>query len=304
MVLLQQMLVLFCYMLIGYVACKKGKLDETASSKFSWVVLNISNPMLIISSAVNNEGEIRGMELLMTAGIAVAMFAILMVLAEVIPVLLKVPKEDVPFYKLMTVFSNMSFMGFPVISAVYGTGALLYAAVFTLPFNLLIYTYGIQVVDKNRKGTFEWRKILNIGVISCVVAAILYLGEIPVPQLVKSVSQGLGHLNAPLSMMVTGIALTQIPLRELFTDLRLLLFAGIKLLLIPVIGLLCLKQFIDNEILLGVCMVIMSTPVASMTVMLAKEKCEDCGTIVKGISLTTILSVVTIPIVSAFVDRL
>lgn len=302
MLLLQQMIVLFIYMMIGYIACKKGKLDEAASSKLSWMVLNIANPMLVISAAVNGEGEIKGLDLIFTAAIAVWMFVILGLMAQVLPKLLRVEKKDIPLYKLMIIFNNMAFMGFPLISATYGNSALLYAAIFLLPFNILIYTYGVQVVKEDKaEKKFAWDKILNVGVISCIVAAVLYIGHIPVPQFVKTCSQGLGNLTGPLSMIVTGISLTKIKIKDLFTDVKLLVFSMIKLIIIPIAGTLLLKQVIDNTILCGTFMIIISTPVASMTLMLAESEKEDCEALVEGISLTTILSVITIPLVSAIV---
>lgn len=302
MLLLQQMIVLFIYMMIGYFAYKKGKLDEEAGSKLSWIVLNIANPMLVISAAVNGEGEIKGLDLIFTAAVAVWMFAVIGLLAQFLPKLLHVEKKDVPLYKLMILFNNMAFMGFPLISATYGSNALLYAAVFLLPFNILIYTYGVQVVQEEKaEKKFAWDKILNVGVISCVIAAVLYIGHIPVPQFVKTCSQGLGNLTGPLSMIVTGISLTKIKIKELFLDVKLLIFSLIKLIIIPIAGTLLLKQVIDNTILCGTFMIILSTPVASMTLMLAEPEREECEALVKGISLTTILSVVTIPLVSAIV---
>lgn len=302
MLLLQQMIVLLIYMMIGYVACKRGKLDEIASDRFSWLVVHVANPMLVISSAVNSEGEIQGKELLLTMGIAVGMYAVFLVLAEILPGILQVEKQDVPLYKLMTVFNNMGFMGFPVISAVYGGSALLYASVFMLPFNLLFYTYGMQVADKENHEKLAWKKIFNVGVLTCILASALYLSKIPVPDFIKSVSKGLGNLNGPLSMMVIGISMTKMKFQELFSDQKLFLFTFIKLMLIPVTAGILLRQFIGNEILCGVVTIIMSTPVSSMTVMLAQEKCEHCEAIVKGISLTTLLSVITIPLVSAVVS--
>ena len=302
MLLLQQMIVLFIYMMIGYIACKKGKLDEAASSKLSWMVLNIANPMLVISAAVNGEGEIKGLDLIFTAAIAVWMFVILGLMAQVLPKLLRVEKKDIPLYKLMIIFNNMAFMGFPLISATYGNSALLYAAIFLLPFNILIYTYGVQVVKEDKaEKKFAWDKILNVGVISCIVAAVLYIGHIPVPQFVKTCSQGLGNLTGPLSMIVTGISLTKIKIKDLFTDVKLLVFSMIMLIIIPIAGTLLLKQVIDNTILCGTFMIIISTPVASMTLMLAESEKEDCEALVEGISLTTILSVITIPLVYAIV---
>lgn len=302
MLLLQQMLVLFIYMMIGYAACKKGKLDEIASSRFSWLVVNVANPMLVISSAVNREGEVQGKELLLTMGIAVGMYGLFLVLAEILPQILKLEERDIPLYKLMMVFNNMGFMGFPVISAVYGGSALLYASVFMLPFNLLFYTYGMQTVDQENHGKLAWKKIFNVGVLTCILASILYLGNLPVPDFIKSVSKGLGNLNGPLSMMVIGISMTKMKIYELFSDRKLFLFSLLKLVVIPVAAGVLLRQFIENEILCGVVTIIMSTPVSSMTVMLAQEKYEHCEAIVKGISLTTLLSVITIPLVSAIIS--
>jgi len=61
---------------------------------------------------------------------------------------------------------------------------------------------------------------------------------------------------------------------------------------------LVLKQFIDNDMVLGVCMVILSTPVASMTAMLAQQYDGNYALASKGVAVSTILSVITMPIVA------
>ncbi len=194
-------------------------------------------------------------------------------------------------------------MGFPVIAAVYGKSALLYGAVFMIPYNVLIYTYGIQILKgtNGEKETFQIKKILNIGVLACVLAAVLYISKFPVPQFARAAAEGLSNLTGPLSMIVIGISMTKIPLGELFTDIRLLIFSAVKLLVIPILGMLIIKQFVTDEILCGVCMVMLATPVGSMTAMLAQQYGGDQETVTKGVSLTTILSVITIPVVSAIV---
>lgn len=303
MLLLQQMIVLFIYMLIGYIACKKDMLDAKAGQKLSWIVVNVANPSLIISSAVNEEGKITGDKLLLTVAIAIAMYILLLLLAKIIPWIFKVPHKDHGIYKVMSVFNNIGFMGFPVIAAVYGKSALLYGAVFMIPYNVLIYTYGIQILKgtNGEKETFQIKKILNIGVLACVLAAVLYISKFPVPQFAKAATEGLSNLTGPLSMIVIGISMTKIPLGELFADIRLLIFSAVKLLVIPILGMLIIKQFVTDEILCGVCMVMLATPVGSMTAMLAQQYGGDQETVTKGVSLTTILSVITIPVVSAIV---
>ena len=101
--------------------------------------------------------------------------------------------------------------------------------------------------------------------------------------------------------MVIGASLTKIELKDLFTDVRLLLFCGWKLLVVPIVLLFILKMFITNEMLLGVCMVVLSTPIASMTAMLAQQYDGNYGLASKSVALSTILSVITMPIVSMVV---
>lgn len=287
-------------MLLGYYGSSKGVLDAKAGKMLSWIVINIANPALLLNSAVGSDGKASGWELVNTAVIAVLMFAVLLVLAWFAPIVFRASEDEKGIYKLMTTFNNIGFMGFPVIAAVYGNEALLYAAVFTLPFNVLIYTYGIAMVrgkDAKQEG-FQWKKICNIGVVSCLIAVVLYLSSAPVPLFAKTAIGGLSGLTGPLSMMVIGISLSSISLKELFLDRKLLAYAAVKLLVIPVIGTFIIRQFISDEILTAVCMIMLATPVASMSVMLAGQYDRNVELASKGVALTTILSVVTIPAVS------
>lgn len=303
MLLLQQMIILFIYMGVGYGCTKAGKLNLESSRTISWIVINIANPALLISSAVNGERGIAPDKLLEAAGLAVVMYAVLMALGWCVPKIFRVSEEETGTYKLMTIFNNIGYMGFPVIAAAYGNEALLYAAIFTLPFNMLVYTYGIHIVSQGngQKAEFKWRSILNVGVVSGIIAIVLYLGNVPVPQFFKSTVSGLGALTAPLSMMAIGISLAGIRLKELFTDIKLLIYTAVKLLVIPVAGTLIVVRILDNDLLCHVCMVMLATPVASMVVMLAQQYDSNFELAAKGVALTTVLSVITIPIVSAIV---
>ncbi len=302
MLLLQQMIVLLLYMLIGYYPAKKGIFNKEFSDKISWIVVNIANPALTLSAVVNGDGSITGKDLLWTAGLAVAILGGMALFSRVLPWLMRTRREERDAYILMTAFNNIGFMGFPVIVAMYGEQALLYAAVFSMLFNVLIYTYGILTIQEEKTG-LQWGKILNIGTFSSIAAIVLYLGRIPLPLPLKTVIGGLGDLAPPLSMMVIGMSLTAISIREMFMDGKLLSYSLVKLLVVPVVAMCAVNRAIDNEVLRGVCMVMLATPAASMTVMLASQYGSEKSAEVaaKGVALTTILSVVTIPVVSAIV---
>lgn len=324
MLLLEKMVVLFLLMGIGYLCYKKEIITDEASKKLSAIVVNIANPALVLTGCLGEE-KIQGQELLITVVIIVVMYLTLLLTAQILPKLLRVEKESRGAYKAMTVFSNIGFMGFPVVAALYGNSALLYAALFTIPYNILIYTYGVssmsshetgsgirqavssekEGIGQNQKKRSDFRvllgRILNVGVIACIVTIVIYLFEIPVPGMFADTITHLSNLTAPLSMMVIGASLATIDLKKLFTDGRLLIFSVIKLLIIPIVGVLIVKQFVSNEVICGVCMVMLATPVGSMTAMLAQQYDGDYEMASKGVALTTILSVATIPLVSMLV---
>lgn len=305
MLLLEQMIVLFILMGIGYFCYKKQIITDEVSKKLSAIVVNIANPALVLTGCMGEE-KIRGEELLLTGVVMISMYIVLLILAQVLPRLLRVDKKSRGTYRAMTVFSNIGFMGFPVISALYGNGALLYAALFMIPYNILIYTYGVNAMSTEKKegaekGSSKLGRIFNIGVIACILTIIIYLTGIQMPEFVQKTVTNLSNLTAPLSMMVIGASLATIDFKKLFLDARLLVFSVIKLILIPVIGMLIIKQFVSNEIICGVCMVMLATPVGSMTAMLAQQYDGDYEMASKGVALTTILSVVTMPLVSALI---
>lgn len=300
--MLQQMIVFFLIMLVGFLAYKKDYIDDNASKKLSGIVVNIANPALVLSSILSMDHTITGRDLLTTMVIAVAVFASLLVIAIFVPILFRVERQSYGAYRVMTVFSNIGFMGFPIISAVYGSGALLYATLFLIPYNVLIYTYGIHMMIRRREGEKEHlhpKRILNAGVIACVLAIMLFLFEVRLPDFLGSAITMLSNLTAPLSMMVIGASVAVIDVRKLAGDYRLLLFSAFKLLVIPIFGTWLVKQFVANEIICGVTMIMLSAPVGSMTAMLAQEYDGDYELASKGVMLTTLLSVFTMPVISA-----
>ncbi|RGK47431.1 AEC family transporter [Dorea formicigenerans] len=300
MVLLQQMGILFVYMMIGYVACKKEYFDQEFGKKLSWLVVNVANPMLAISAVVNNEEQIAKKDFYVTVLLAICFYAFFLILAQILPRLIGVQKSDIGVYKMMTTFNNIGFMGFPVIAAAYGNEALIYAVPFSIMFNILCYTWGIQTLcGGGEKG--NWKRIINIGTISGIISIVLFFMQIPVPKMICSLSAGLSNLTGPLSMLVIGISIAAMELKDLFTDVKLLKFALIKLLAVPVAAMFLVCQVIDNRLICEVFLVMMATPAASMCAMLSQQYGGDYELAAKGVALTTILSVVTMPIVSEIV---
>lgn len=304
MILLQQMLALFLLMIIGYLCGRKGVLDPATTKKISWLVVNVANVAVILQAGLDNQNETPVERLLIMAGLAVAMYVMFILVATVLPILLGAKKERYGIYRTMFVFSNIGFMGLPLLNALAGGQAVLYAAPFQLVFNALLYTYGIANMTKSVKQDeqqSQWKKMINPGVIACLLAIVLFFTRIDLPDFVDTTVKNLANLTLPLSMLVIGRSFTEFQIKELFTNVRLLIFAGIKLLLVPIVTMLLLKQWIFDETILTVCLVMLSTPVASMVAMFAQQYESDYEHASRGVALTTILAVVTMPLVSMIV---
>ncbi len=306
MVALQQMLVLFIIMMIGFISYKKNIITDETSKKLSAIVVNISNPALILSSVTGN-ATVTGAELVETMFVAIGMYVFLIAVAALVPVIIKAPAKDRGTYRVMTIFGNVGFMGFPIISSLYGGGALLYASLFLLPYNILIYTYGVWEMCKSsgegsgavkKSGRESIEQIFNIGVIFCIIAVVVYALGIKFPAWVNTTVSMLSSTTAPLSMMVIGASFATMNFKKVFLNVRTWVFSALRLLVIPVLGTFLVSLVTDNPSIIGVTMVMLGVPVGSMTAMLAQEYGGDYALSSETVAMTTLLSVVTFPIVS------
>lgn len=299
MVIMKQMLVLFMMMLIGLIACKKQIITSNTNKALSGIVVNISNPALMLSSVVGNYELAEAKDLILAVIVAISMFVILMVLAWLVPKLLKAGQNQAGIYSVMTVFSNIGFMGFPIISSLYGREALLYASIFLLPYNLLIYTYGIQRLNQTKENEkINLKQILNIGVLASILTIVLYLFKVHINGWIGDSLVMLSDLTAPLSMMIIGASFAEIDIRDLIKDKRLVLFSLMKQFIIPLIVGWFMLIYIQNSLIAGITVIMLATPVGSMCAMIARTYERDCEIVSKGIVLTTVASLISIPLVT------
>ena len=297
MILLKQMIILFLVMMLGYMMAQKKVIDKKVSKSLSWIIVNIANPALIISGSQGNHIEKK--EMLFLIILAFGLFLFLILLAEIIIPVFKPDSSEKGAYKMLFVFSNIGFMGLPIISSVYGSKGLLYGSVFLLPFNILIYTYGIMCMSKQKTSIRQMIiKLFNIGLIASIISLVLAVNNVTIPNFAGQIVTMLSALTAPLSMMVIGASFTEISIKHMFRDVRLLLFALLKLVIIPIIGITVVK-FITSDNILRVCFIMLATPSGSMVAMMAEQYNGNHITAAKGVAFTTVLSVITMPLLFA-----
>lgn len=291
-----QVFALFLIMVVGYVMYKKHLIDDEANVRYTRLVLNVSVPAQIITAFVSNQGVVSRTEVVRVFGISLAIYAVYAAVGVAFLFLFRVEKKQRGTYLFMIMFGNVGFMGFPVIEALLGKEAMIYAVIFNVIFNLLVYSIGIVMIGS---GTFEAKKLWNMPLVSSLLSVILFFANVRLPDVVMTSLDFLGDITTPVAMLILGAVIAKMPIRELFDEWRIYAFTVIKLLLIPgvIIGLFRLLP-IQAE-MIKQCMIVLSAmPVATNTTMLAIEYDGDMSLASKGIFFTTVLSMITIPLMA------
>lgn len=298
-----QILSLILIMIVGYILRKKNVFDEAANVRFTRLIIYVSLPSQIIKAFVSNQGIVSNQEVLLMFGISLLMYLLYAVIGALFIIVFRVPADKRGTYLFMMMFGNVAFMGFPLTEALLGEEALIYAVIFNVIFNLLVYSVGILMISKE-EGEFQFpiKKLLNMPLISAVLSILLYFGKIEFPSVVIKSLDFMGNMTTPVAMIILGSTIAGMPWKELFDEWRIYVFTAFKLLVIPIIVIALLKFVPDmNPLIHGSLILLSATPVATNTTMLAIEYGGDMNLSSKGIFFTTLLCVLTIPLVQMLV---
>jgi hypothetical protein len=300
-----QMLIIFALMLIGLFLCKKQMISKESSKDFSSVVVNICAPMQLIMSVLNNNGtSANRSDLVHFFLLSVLTYVVMVLFGFVVNVLLGVPKSSQKDYHLMTIFGNCGFIGIPVAQSLFGTESLIYVAAFNLCYNLFMYTYGIWLITSDMKGISmadQLKKFMNPGNISCIITILIFWFQIQVPKQIQSLCTYAGQPATFLALVVIGISLADMSIKEMIRDKRFFLFTIIRFVLFPIIFVSVLKLFITDLLIRGTLALMIAVPIGNMPAMMRAQYGQDDHLLVKGAIITTILSVITITITCMFV---
>ena len=196
------------------------------------------------------------------------------------------------------IFPNSAFIGIPVAAAIYGSTAVFGISLLNLPFYVALYCYGVSLIQGVPMGKVDLKQIFSPLMITSILGLALYLCNIRLPDLLAEPMQTIGQISTPGAMMLIGSTLEDVPLKKAVCNWRLLLLTAGRLLLAPVAVHLVFSLFVKDEMLLGLVTLIAAMPSASFVSLLAAEYEKNEVLAAEGVFLTTILSVVTIPLMT------
>ena len=295
-----RMIIIFGVVMVGYFAAKRELWAAELNKYMSVFVLNVTAPLLILSSVMGDGLTFEPAEIGQLLLVSVLNYVLLLGAAYFFTFVWRLDPFRRGLLRFMISFGNVTFIGFPVLLSLFDERAIFYGAVLTIPFNLLIFTVGVEFITGtgNLKTAFRPRMLLSPCVVAAVLAALLALFKVQMPAEVGEFCHLIGDMTIPCALLIIGSSLSRIPLRNMMGNRFVYTMAAIRLILLPlfVLGLFRLMGF--DPYVTNVAAVLSGMPVAANGIMFCIRYGKDDRLMAQSIFLSTLLSIFSIPLLS------
>ncbi len=285
--------VMLILIFVGYILTKKAVLTDKGMSEITALLLWFVTPCLIVNSLIDSQGSIEIGEM----GLAALLPALAMGISIVLSFLFfrKETDERRTVLRFSTIFNNVGFMGIPLVQGIVGERGVVYASFTVLVFNVISWTFGFKMMNSNAKLTAK-TVLLNPGMIGMAIGLPLYFLNVSVPVIIKEPIEMLSAVNTPLAMIVIGSFVAKVDMKSFVSDLSVYKMSALRLIAAPALFLGVLMLIKPESDLFVTSIILAATPVAANTVLFAVQFKKDSHLASKTVAVSTILSVITIPL--------
>lgn len=294
---LAEMLVILFAIAAGFAARKLGYLGGETDQKLSRLLLNITMPAMIVASVLTGDELPEISVILSVLEVALVFYVLSFAVAVLVPRFLPGTPAQKGVWRYALSFPNVGFIGYPVAVALFGPEALFYAVVLALPFNLLSFSLGPLMLAGAAR--FRWQQLLSPCILASVAALVIALARLRLPALAGEMLDFVGAVTVPLSLLVVGSFLADIPVGQVFRSARLWLLSVLRLLVLPVALWAILRNMDIQPLVLGIAVTQMAMPTAVNGTLLSMEYGGDTPCMAQITFLTTLGSILTIPVIAA-----
>lgn len=300
-IIIESVIPLFIIILVGVYSSNRKIITKKINKGLVDLLVKVALPFMILSSFIYTYDEAIKSNIIDTFYYSLIAYIVMIIVSYVF--LFPIKKDKKTILHFSNVFVNTGYVGFPILFSIYGAQGVIYGSIFNMFFVILIWTYGIILF----KGNFnrsdlksELKTILvNPSILAVCLGLIIMAFDIRLPGPLLSSIESIGSITGPLSMLIIGVILSNVKIKKYLKDWTIYYGVTIKLLIIPSIIYL-ISLLIEPSKALNSVVIMSAMPASTMTSILAESfnKEKEYAAII--VSITTLLSLITIPLLLRF----
>ena len=302
-IVIEQVVIILILLAVGAVGYKTKLISEKAADDMAAFCLKIVTPAVVINTFQIDFDARKLYNMLIAAALAILTHLVGIVLANLFF------KNDGDAYKVRrfaVVYSNCGFMGIPLIQGAVGDEGVLYACVYLVFFQAIMWSHGVVTIKGGLKSIKPLKIFVNAGTIGIAIGLPLFFLSIKLPFVVSESIRHVANLNTPLAMIVSGVFVAKSDIRKAFTRPKNYLAVFLRHIAVPLVVLGCILALkVDNTVALAI-LLISACPCASAVTLFASlygsERDLECAG--RVLTLSNILSVATIPLIAVLYSLL
>lgn len=296
-VLLEQMGLFIIYMLAGVILIRTKVLNRETLEPISRFVIKMALPLMVFINITDGAGKELLLQswpvLVIAAGFYICMF----IAGRILVKLFRLESDQIGVYRAMMLFGNIGFMGMPMIVSVFPEDGALYASVFMMIDQFMLWTLGVKLLSSDGEGNFQLRKLVNPATVAIVLAVFMVLTGLRLPALLDTAFQKIGATSSPLAMIYVGGIFATADISKYLKKISLYGIVFLKMILMPVLLFVVLGMFpVSGEMRL-IMALLTGMPTMTAVVMMANASGLDGDYALGGVLVTTVCGIFTLPAV-------
>ena len=291
-----QVSVLLLMIAVGFIAAKTGIMTEAGAACCTDIALIIATPCVIIKSLMRKFDAAVMKSLLLAVALTLLVQVLMITLGT-----LFLRSKDLKRQRTLrfgSIFANCGFMSLPLQEVMLGADGTLYGSAYVIMFNLVVWSYGVYLISGDKRYIQPKKLFVNPGIAGLLIGLIIFVFSVPVPRVLSSTVNYLAAIYTPLPMLIIGYHLSKTNVLKAFKDIKCIAAVVLRLLVYPLVSLGVLYLLGVRGTLLVSVIISLSAPVAAVTTMFSsKFGGGDTALSVDMVSLSTVLSIITMPAV-------
>lgn len=292
------MVILFTIVVLGYALCKLGYMGDKFDQKLSSIVIDVTCPALILSSVMGAELPDRSL-ILPLLGIGFLTYILLLVFGFWVPRFVAKSPDEQGMIGFALMFANVGFIGYPIVSSIFGPHAVFYAALLNMPNTFFIFTAGVMLI----KGEYSLKQfnpkvLVSPAMLGAFLAAILVALGIHTPDIIARPVTMVGNITVPAALMIIGSSMAKLPIREIIGSPKVYITALLRLTIVPLSIYFLFKACGVSDLVNNINTVVIAMPVASFGTMFCLKYGRNPSLITETTFITTLGSIITIPLIT------